>query len=266
MFTNPKCGWNNVDMHNYGRCTESTEPCCSNLVNGFCSTDCTTNNIYDYMEPIRIPNCILGEWGVCSNAPVCNGKEENTFGIQKRNYITTNCIIPENQESTEQQCTKQCYPPPEKCGVNNNNNKCSVLNDCCSGDGFCGKGPNFCHDNNQSLYCGNLFEEKDNTGNDSVAYIDHKKYCYTPLPTTTTTITTTSVASTRTKIIPPFDGTTQCGQDINGSFVDSNGEPYGRCQEHGECCSGWSGTKNYGWCGRNYTYCYNQQNDYRSLS
>jgi hypothetical protein len=83
----------------------------------------TSNIIYDYIastyrsapaptpKTTIIPNCSLGSWGVCTNAPKCNGTQNKTFGIQTREYIkTSDCIIPVIQEKTKRLCENICNP------------------------------------------------------------------------------------------------------------------------------------------------------------
>jgi hypothetical protein len=83
----------------------------------------TSNIIYDYIASTYrstpaptptptstiIPTCSLGSWGICSNAPKCNGTQNKTFGIQTREYIkTSDCIIPVIQEKTKRLCENIC--------------------------------------------------------------------------------------------------------------------------------------------------------------
>lgn len=111
MTSNQKCGLYNWDLINHGKCTQSDKPCCSDEKDGICSSNCTSNKIYDYIAPAIIPNCSLGSWGVCTDAPKCNGTQNKTFGIQSREYIkTSDCIIPVIQEKTKRLCENICNP------------------------------------------------------------------------------------------------------------------------------------------------------------
>lgn len=117
MALDQKCGLYNWNLINHGKCTHPDKPCCSDEKDGICSNNCTSNKLYDYIniaaEPTQsqspLPYCSLGSWGVCTDAPKCNGKYDKTFGIQTREYIKTpDCIIPVIQEKTKRLCEQIC--------------------------------------------------------------------------------------------------------------------------------------------------------------
>jgi hypothetical protein len=283
------CGYHynytNGNWENKGKCTTSNKPCCSSQYSGTCGNTCTLNKENDYIAPASTvqSNCNVSNWSEC-NAPVCNGKQDTTTGTQTRNYTSTsNCTIPQNTPLS-QSCTKTCNPAPERCGVGSSNNitKCTKFNDCCSSDGYCGQGPNFCQSNTQYMYCGNIDEQNkyDSYGNIKPSYKDNLDKCFTPktavtvatgtgyatAPTTATTTTATTATTTQPQqqtnqmVVPkPPGGTTQCGRDKAGSYKNSSGVEYGKCKNAGECCSGYKNTSFYGWCGPqgNTDYCFN---------
>jgi len=261
------CGYNYSNSTNKGKCTTADKPCCSGQNSGTCGTMCIGNTANDYKGPastasIVQPSCDVSTWSAC-NAPVCNGKQDKTSGTQTRNYTSTsNCIS--NQLLT-QPCENTC-PTPKRCGIGSSNNttKCTQSNDCCSSDGYCGKGPNFCQSNSQYMYCADL--NQNNYG-----YQDNNDKCQTKKALALAQAQAQAQASAQAPIQKPTQeqenliksekqqsATTQCGKDRFGFTRNYANVEYGRCKNPGECCSGWLGTSFYGWCGPqgNSDYCY----------
>lgn len=177
-LTTERCGslydWNTGN--NYDKiCATSSNPCCSANSNGFCGASCNpVNDKYKYL-----PNCAVAGWGACI-APTgdsCTGNQTTIPGKSTASYVPSpTCNTPIQYE------TKSCNTPCDNCGRQNNYTKCAKDNDCCSGNGLCGKGPNFCKydDNNylnstQGLSCGRRNSYKNNYPDTGLK--DHKEYC-----------------------------------------------------------------------------------------
>jgi hypothetical protein len=260
------CGthWTNGSWQNIGKCTTSNRPCCSSQYSGTCGTTCTSFTNNDYIAPASTvqPSCAVSTWSVC-NAPVCNGKQDKTSGTQSRTYTSTsNCI---SNQSLSQPCETTC-PTPKRCGIGSSNNttKCTQSNDCCSSDGYCGQGPNFCQSNSQYQYCADLDQQKS-------GYQDNNDKCQTKKAQAQAQTQTQTQAQTQAPIQKPTQAqqeeilsnkqpaaTTQCGKDKFGFTINNANVEYGKCKNASECCSGFKGTSFYGWCGPqgNTDYCY----------
>jgi uncharacterized low-complexity protein len=87
-----------------------------------------------------------------------------------------------------------------------------------------------------------------------------KKQAVTVAGTTTATTPTAQPQQQTNQLVvkKPGTATTQCGRDKAGSYKNSSGVEYGKCKNTGECCSGYTGSPYYGWCGPqdNTDYCY----------
>ncbi len=160
-----KCGYHYINNNwvQRGRCPTSSTPCCSAQSNGYCGKTCTLNRENDYIAPaapVTQSNCGLTDWSTCSAPPVCTKNAISTSGTQTRQYIQTpSCTIPVIQATLSQSCgnKKDC----EKCGRANNNRICSSgtaadptkYNNCCSSEGLCGRGPDYCKTGTQWDKC-----------------------------------------------------------------------------------------------------------------
>jgi hypothetical protein len=131
-----------------------------------------------------VSNCShqYGQWKDC--VATCNGSNARASGNTTRSYITTytdpiiggRCDPPiVSQACTKTNCTQNRNTKPNdasniRCGINHNKTRCTNVNECCSMDGWCGKGNDYCNNNTQKGFCANA-------GGSSFSRKDHIQYC-----------------------------------------------------------------------------------------